>query len=282
MESAVLATSADGTPIYTSAIGNPRAASIVFIHGFSIGAAVFDEIFHDPRWHESLYLVRYDLRGHARSGMPTEPEFWASSRLAEDFDAVVRAFGLTRPFVLGWSIGGTQITDILSFFPPSYLSGVIHLCAIPFMSAIPSAAQDLSTSVLPPSGQSHDVVAYQAAAWKFTKGCSKRASYSLYLSCLSHIMVQPPAITQYVLNRTQDEHGLIRAGQQGLPYLTICGDQDEIVDAATASRVMDSFVNKRHIVLRGADHIPWISHSEEMRQEIFRFVDDVLSQRPIS
>jgi pimeloyl-ACP methyl ester carboxylesterase len=46
--------------------------------------------------------VRYDVRGHGRSGKPSDVAAWESKRLAEDFDAVVEAFKLDKPFVLGW------------------------------------------------------------------------------------------------------------------------------------------------------------------------------------
>jgi pimeloyl-ACP methyl ester carboxylesterase len=94
--------SADGTLIYADAIGDPSKPSVVFIHGMSMNSIVFDELFEDQRWIDRVYLVRYDTRGHGRSGMPTDAEFWQSKRLAEDFDAVVQAFELRRPFVAAW------------------------------------------------------------------------------------------------------------------------------------------------------------------------------------
>lgn len=50
--------SADGTEIYADAAGDPSKPGAVFIHGFSLSAALFDVIFADPMWTEVLYLVR--------------------------------------------------------------------------------------------------------------------------------------------------------------------------------------------------------------------------------
>jgi pimeloyl-ACP methyl ester carboxylesterase len=44
------------------------------------------------------------MRGHGRSGKPEADEAWVSQRLAEDFDAVVNGFKLTKPFVAGWFV----------------------------------------------------------------------------------------------------------------------------------------------------------------------------------
>lgn len=46
--------------------------------------------------------IKYDVRGHGRSDKPTDKASWKSKRLAEDFDAVVQAFKVVKPFVIGW------------------------------------------------------------------------------------------------------------------------------------------------------------------------------------
>lgn len=112
--------SADGTEIYAEAVGDSSKSAVIFLHGFSMSSMAFDPIFNDPQWLANLYLVssmssyyisnkrlnspevRYDVRGHGRSAKPVDEASWESKRLAEDFDAVVEAFKLDRPFVLGW------------------------------------------------------------------------------------------------------------------------------------------------------------------------------------
>lgn len=51
--------SADGSKIYAEASGDPRKPSIVFIHGFSLCGAVFDNIFANEDFGASFYLVCY-------------------------------------------------------------------------------------------------------------------------------------------------------------------------------------------------------------------------------
>jgi pimeloyl-ACP methyl ester carboxylesterase len=110
--------SVDGTAIYAEAVGDPSKPALVFIHGFSMSCIAFDAIFADQQWNSAAYLVRhpipflpitadlikvrFDLRGHGRSGRPVDEESWESKRLAEDFAAVVDGFKLNKPFVLGW------------------------------------------------------------------------------------------------------------------------------------------------------------------------------------
>lgn len=50
-----------------------------------------------------LYVqVRYDIRGHGRSGKPSDAASYESQRFAEDFKAVIDAFKLDRPIYAGW------------------------------------------------------------------------------------------------------------------------------------------------------------------------------------
>lgn len=118
--------SADGTEIYAEAIGDPSKPTLVFVHGIAVSSLCFDNIFTDPKWTDRVYLVglqflryyylnglqyfeslkfrlkvRYDARGHGRSGKPEDEKAWESKHLAEDFDAVVNGFNLYRPYLVG-------------------------------------------------------------------------------------------------------------------------------------------------------------------------------------
>jgi pimeloyl-ACP methyl ester carboxylesterase len=46
--------------------------------------------------------VRYDTRGHGRSGKPTTPDFYTSDRFAQDVQALITGFKLNKPFFAGW------------------------------------------------------------------------------------------------------------------------------------------------------------------------------------
>lgn len=52
-------TSADGSKLYAEAIGDPTKHSIVFIHGFTLSGAVFDNIFLNKDFISSFYVVRH-------------------------------------------------------------------------------------------------------------------------------------------------------------------------------------------------------------------------------
>jgi len=122
MNSSKFVTSEDGTKIWTDAAGDPSKPSIVFIPGASSSSLIFDKQFQDPELTQNLRLVlhpsfihsevfadtdikvRYDVRGQGLSDQPLDPSAWASSKFAEDFKAVVEAYGLKKPFIAAWYV----------------------------------------------------------------------------------------------------------------------------------------------------------------------------------
>lgn len=98
-------TSRDGTKIFASASTLPLDSSkptVVLIHGFAVSSLCWDSLYADHRWTNAVNLVSYDVRGHGRSGQALSAVGWASTHLAEDYLAVVRAFGVASHFVAGW------------------------------------------------------------------------------------------------------------------------------------------------------------------------------------
>jgi pimeloyl-ACP methyl ester carboxylesterase len=60
--------------------------------------------------------VRYDIRGHGRSGQPITEESYSSQRMVEDFQAVCKAFSIIKPFSVAWSVFLYFVCTCLMFF----------------------------------------------------------------------------------------------------------------------------------------------------------------------
>lgn len=147
------------------------------------------------------------------------------------------------------------------------------------MEGISVAGGELALSCLPFLGQTTDVVAFQEAAVKFVKGCSKAASWNLLSASLGQIMIQPRVVTQLVLTRTQDRTGLLKAGADGLPFLSLGGDLDLVVSWKTAAPLMDGFTNKKFVEIKDADHMPWLTHPDVTRAHIVGWIEGVLKSK---
>ena len=95
-------TSPDGTKLWAESAGDASKPPVVFIHGLLCTALGWDAQFADPELQRSFHLVRYEMRGHGRSGKPLEEADYQSIRIAEDFRTVCEAFGVVQPFMVGW------------------------------------------------------------------------------------------------------------------------------------------------------------------------------------
>ncbi|KAJ6558249.1 Alpha/Beta hydrolase protein [Mycena capillaripes] len=277
MSAGRLLKSADGTDIYAEALGDASKPAVVFIHGFSMSSMAFNAIFCDPQWIASAYLVRYDVRGHGRSGKPADQASWESKRLAEDFDAVVEAFKLDKPFVLGWSLGATFITDILSFKPPTYISGVIYVGALPYMGpTLAKVGSPACLVTLAPLMQTANVDEYQAAAIAFAELTHASLPYDFYLACLGNSLVQPRGVTVCLLSRTQDESGLLKAGRDdGLPMLSVHGAKDRIIVREAVLDAVKGWKNLTVVDIEDAEHFVWISQPDKFRTELLSWISGV-------
>jgi non-heme chloroperoxidase len=100
------ASSIDGTQIAFSEWGHPRGPAVVLIHGWLFSREAFQRQVHGELA-ERCRVIAYDLRGHGESDKPESLAAYADGSLwADDLDCVLRAVGMKRPVVAGWSLGG--------------------------------------------------------------------------------------------------------------------------------------------------------------------------------
>ncbi|VDC05615.1 unnamed protein product [Peniophora sp. CBMAI 1063] len=229
-------TSADGTAVYAEAIGNPANPHLVFMHGFSLSTVIWDCIFHESRYMDQFYLVRYDMRGHGRSGKPKTAEEYASERFAQDFVAVVEAFNLERPVLVGWSMGATIITDIAAHLPPKTLSAAVCIASLPYLGdaahhIMTNYIQNLAISCL----RNDDVGLFAATKAVFVDGLfshPKQISHELKCLWLGASLAATPADMALCLSRTQDPEPLYMMAREGtLPLLVLQGSEDKHINA---------------------------------------------------
>jgi len=111
------ATATDGTPIAWESAG--QGPPILLIHGF---ASHRIQNWKEPGWYKTLSeagyrVVAFDCRGHGESGKPHDPKSYGHDVMARDAVTVMDAAGLERPFVMGYSMGGSIGMQILLNHP---------------------------------------------------------------------------------------------------------------------------------------------------------------------
>ncbi|KAJ7097217.1 alpha/beta-hydrolase [Mycena belliarum] len=217
--------SSDGTHIYAEATGAPHNPHVVLLAGLTLSGCVFDEFCAEQSLLDNLYIVRYDVRGHGRSEKPTTPEAYESKIFADDFKAVMEAFGLQRPVLVGWSTGAAIATDVVSHLPPATISGVVYLSGMCAMGELANAvAAPALINALPGLMSTDNVTAFQLAGVIFNEALfanPETVPYSVKCMYMAMGHSLPAAVLGLSLSRPMDVEHLWTAGKDGLPLLVL-------------------------------------------------------------
>ncbi|KAF8465887.1 Alpha/Beta hydrolase protein [Gautieria morchelliformis] len=268
--------SSDGCEIYAEATGQPRHPHVVLIHGMTFCGAVFDDFCRLPDMLQNLYVVRYDMRGHGRSGKPEAAEGHVSKLYADDFMTVVAAFGLKKPVLAAWSFGGTVAMDLAANITPNPISGVFYInstslqrrSGTPLMAVIMSLEADIATSAL--------------ALQRMRQACfdaPHTEQPSFYDKCFYAGMqaFQPYAARRVGLGRSTDPEPYIRLLKEGkVEVFVYYGKHDALLDGAVLEAEMkETTMNVEVSVVENGCHAIFWQFPKETATTLIRFAKRV-------
>ncbi|KLO15825.1 alpha/beta-hydrolase [Schizopora paradoxa] len=272
--------SSDGLQIYADSNGNVGKAAIVFIHGFRLSGACFDRVFEDEVFSSKFHLVRYDLRGQGRSGQPENAEGHVSKLYADDFAAVCDAFGVKKPYTVGWSYGCTVLADLATYLPYDYLSGSIFLCGPPWL--VLKHPEIVVTTLLPviPHLVSEATPADEAnaACWAFTNMLfSQPETVPVETKWLWRGMMGSAPTKSYrmALERESSTEKLYAMGKRGYPLRYIIGLEEQVFDGRVlVELVRKEFTNFSVLEIEGGGHSVFHQNTREVVDSITEFVNN--------
>ncbi|KAG6817380.1 hypothetical protein H0H87_009567 [Tephrocybe sp. NHM501043] len=255
----------------------------------------FDPLFTDTHLLTNLYMthgciltritsrsqVRYDTRGHGRSGKPLTPDFYTSDRYADDLNAIIKTFKLKKPFFAGWSLGGAIGADIAANFKhPLPFSGLIWLAGLPYLGDIlPVVATPTVLSFLPGlQDTTNSTLGLQTRA-DFVETLSAKndvVPYDTKLAWVGNSVYLPPAVATLVLGRSQDPTRLLEEGSLGWPLLILSGTTDKQINgSATIAKMAQKFKNVEAHLIPGAGHIVFYDDTPTVSKHLLSFITRV-------
>jgi predicted alpha/beta-fold hydrolase len=86
--------------------------ALVLIHGYGDSPHLYDDI--APALTDQFHVVAYARRGHGKS---SGAESYTNAALAADLIAVMDSLGLAKASLVGWSMGGNEITAAAGMYP---------------------------------------------------------------------------------------------------------------------------------------------------------------------
>ncbi|EKM52170.1 uncharacterized protein PHACADRAFT_262679 [Phanerochaete carnosa HHB-10118-sp] len=274
-------TSADGTRIYALAGGDPSKPALICIHGFASTSFAFSKQFENPALLSKVFLVAYDIRGSGQSDKPVEAEAYDGARLAGDFKAVCDAFGIVRPVLLGWSLGGTAFNSVAGHLPPGYVRGVIYSGgAIPTRAIHADYASEWLKRILPEL-LSTDTTVMSRASIEFVDclfARPERVPYEAKVRWLGEIMLAPPATRvrleagSRALNTTKWETAIKSMRLLVLQGREDCFAENDKIEKQLKERFGDQL---QFVWIEGVGHMPFWEKTEEHDAVVVRYIESL-------
>ncbi|KAH8110104.1 Alpha/Beta hydrolase protein, partial [Phellopilus nigrolimitatus] len=221
------------------------------------------------------------MRGHGRSGKPDNIEGYASNLYADDFAEVLRAFGLRKPVLVGWSLGATIAADVAAHLSADTLAGVVYLAGLPYTGPmLYQIATPEVLSLLPRLSREESVSSFVEANLEIIDALfidPAQIEWETKYQWLGMIASQKPKYREFAVSRTQDPAGLFKLAEQGLPLLVLGGAHDKQVRSENVAQQMKPHFKNMELYLieKGGSHAIFYENPEEIMAKIMEFTDGV-------
>ena len=260
-------TAPDGLNLAVQEWGNPRGLEILLIHGFNQSHLSWQRQVDDPALAADFRMVTLDLRGHGSSDKPLEKDRYAHARWGDDIAAVIRATGLRRPVLVGWSFGGNVICDYVRSF------GTENIAGINFVAAAAKTDQAFFGPGREnfPAMLSEDLAANIAGTRGFLRACfDRQPTEDEFEIMLAFNMVVPAPVRAAIMARPSNP-GDVLAGIR-CPVLVTHGAADRVLLATLGKFTAATVPGAKLSLYDGGGHAPFWEDTPRFNQELAAFV----------
>ena len=134
--------------------GPPNATGLVFIHRLGDSPHAFDDI--APAFRDRFRVIAYARRAHGRSDVKGP---FDHATLVEDLRQLLDSIGMPRVVLVGWSLGGNELSEFAARYPDR-VGGLVFLECYDY--GTPRFAQMLAHFPIAFTPQSRDLVSQEA------------------------------------------------------------------------------------------------------------------------
>jgi non-heme chloroperoxidase len=263
------ATAPDGVTLAVQESGNPDGPAIIFIHGLLGSHLNWDAQVQSPEL-QRYRMIAYDMRGHGLSGKPTDAAAYTDGRRwADDLAAVIESSHARRPVLVGWSLGGTVISNYLAAFGDGGIAGAVYVDGVielkpDQITAHPDVYRDLN---------SPDLRTHLDAVRDFLSLCfHTQPDAATFARLFANAAMASWDMQRAVPSMSVDAaRGL---GQARVPVLLIYGAQDALVQAKPAiARATELNPRIRSTLYATSGHAPFIEEPARFNRDLSAFVD---------
>lgn len=277
--------SADGTSIAYYVLGH---GPITWVAPPAMGAPLVAMLRLYDAVSDALRVVTWDMRGFHRSGAPADPEALTIPSHADDLEAVVRAEGLERFVLGGWSMGVPTSLEYLRRAPGAPLALVLingpfeaalsHAVPIPGLAhavthAIDRVGERLgrvanpwSVRLLGRDGTAHllekvGVIAREPDYFQEILADFSRIDWARYFRVIRHL---------------HDYDGKPSLPLATMPTLVVAGSRDPMTPVRTGERLKEHIPHAELFVVEGGTHYTPCEFHGEVAARVRAFVAEHL------
>lgn len=267
----------DGTPLYVKDWGPKDGPVVVFSHGWPLNADSWESQMQFLA-ERGFRVIAHDRRGHGRSGQP-----WTGNTMdqyADDLDAVLRAKGVKRATLVGFSTGGGEVARYIGRHGTDRVAKVAFVSAVtPIMGASPTHPEGVPEAVfdsLRKASLDNRAQLYKDIAsgpfFGFNRPGAK-ASQGLVDSFYVQGMQAGAKATYESIEAFFHSDFREDLKKVNVPTLVIHGTDDQIVPIDTTGRATAKLVKgARLIEYAGAPHGITDTHKDRLNQDLLDFV----------
>jgi pimeloyl-ACP methyl ester carboxylesterase len=264
--------SADGTALYVKDWGSGKP--VVLIHGWPLNADSWEHQAHHLA-KAGHRVVAYDRRGFGRSEQPWDG--YTYDTMADDLASVIDTLGLEDAAVVGFSMGGGEVSRYMSRHGGKGVRKAALLGSIaPYLVKAPDNPDGAPREVLQDMQKQID-----KDRPEFLKGFFKNFYGQGLLSGVSEgvlhwslhmALLASPRATIACIDAWMEDFRPDMAAFQ-VPTLVIHGDKDQIVPIDPTGRTAAKMIpGAKYIEYDGAPHGFLATHAERATQDLLDFL----------
>ena len=262
-------TSPDGVKLSVQQWGNPKGREILFLHGFNQCHLSWQRQYADTAMAEKFNMVTFDLRGHGMSDKPVYVNAYRDDRTwGDDVAAVMKATGLKKPVLVGWSYAGRVMADYLR------IHGAANVAAINFVSARSGIDPKLFGAARKhfAAMKSEELAENIEGTRAFLRACfEKQPSEQDFEFMLAFNMVVPAYARSAILGRPADTHEAI--SKLACPVLVTHGAADQIILRGMGDFTASTVKGSKLSIYDGVGHAPFWEDAARFNKELAELVE---------
>jgi pimeloyl-ACP methyl ester carboxylesterase len=267
----------DGVRLATYEWGNPAGPELVLVHGFAqchlcFAPQIESDLARDFR------IVAYDLRGHGSSDKPSDPRAYQGREVwAKDLAAVLKARGVRRPVLAGWSMGGRIIRQYLMNFGDGAIAGINFVGSMvmeyPDSRGPGASIRPQTPSSSPPSGSSPTLAEQLDAAIAFIDACYEiKPDERTFRIAIAYNMLVTAPVRQAIGGWSTDpEETRAALKRVRVPVLVTHGRKDIVVLPVAAEQTAAAISGATLSWYEDCGHSPFQENTPRFNRELAAF-----------